>query len=66
MEVSKAQDYDGLDFAYPIEFVLADHDHQRVQFAALERLANDLDAPDARAIAAAILEFLELLAKLLH
>ena len=59
MEVSKAQDYESLDFAYPIEFVLADHDRQRVQFAALERLANDLDAPDARAIAAAILEFLE-------
>jgi hemerythrin-like domain-containing protein len=46
-------------FAYPIEFMLADHDHQRVQFALFERLADNPDARDARAIASEILAFLE-------
>ena len=50
---------EAIDFAYPIEFMLADHDHQRVQFASLERLAENLDAPDAQANAVEILEFLE-------
>ena len=50
---------EAIEFAYPIEFMLADHDHQRVQFAVLERLADNPDAKDARTNAAEILEFLE-------
>lgn len=47
-----------LDFVYPIEFMLTDHDHQRVQFASLERLADNLEAADARENAQALLAFL--------
>ncbi len=50
---------EAIDFAYPIEFMLADHDHQRVQFALLERLADHPDAKDARTNATEILAFLE-------
>ena len=58
MAVSKVPAQE-IDFADPIEFMLADHDHQQAQFALLEHLADNLDAKDARANAGGILEYLE-------
>lgn len=46
-------------FRHPLEFIFADHDRQRVVCAALERLAGDLHAPDARENAAFVLGHLE-------
>ncbi len=46
-------------FRHPIEFFLAEHDRQRVVCAALERLANDTAAADARDNAAFVLNHLE-------
>lgn len=46
-------------FLYPLEFLFAEHDRQRVLCVALERLADDPEAADARENAAAILAYLE-------
>lgn len=46
-------------FRHPIELIFADHDRQRIVCAALDRLAQDLDAEDARDNAAYILDHLE-------
>ena len=46
-------------FRHPLEFIFADHDRQRIVCAALERLAGDLYAPDARENAAFVLVHLE-------
>ena len=44
---------------YPIEFLFAEHDRQRVVCAALERLAQDCAAEDAQENAAFVLSYLE-------
>ena len=46
-------------FRYPLEFIFAEHDRQRIACATLERLAGDLDAADARDNAAFVLNHLE-------
>lgn len=46
-------------FLYPLQFIFTEHDRQRVLCAALERLADDPEAADARENAAAILAYLE-------
>jgi hemerythrin-like domain-containing protein len=46
-------------FRHPLEFIFAEHDRQRIACAALERLADDLDAADARDNAAFVLGYLE-------
>ncbi len=44
---------------HPIEALLTEHDRQRIVCAALERLANDLDAGDAQNNAGYVLDYLE-------
>ena len=46
-------------FRHPLEFIFAEHDRQRIACAALDRLADDLDAADARDNAAFVLGHLE-------
>ena len=46
-------------FRHPLEFIFAEHDRQRIACAALERLAGNLDAADARDNAAFVLGHLE-------
>ena len=46
-------------FRNPLEFIFAEHDRQRILCAALERLAADLGADDARDNAAYVLGHLE-------
>ena len=46
-------------FRHPLEFIFAEHDRQRIICAVIERLAEDLQASDARANVAHVLDHLE-------
>ncbi len=45
-------------FLYPLEFLHAEHDHQRIKCAALERLAKDATYAGAREDAKLVLDYL--------
>ena len=49
----------GNPFRHPLEFIFAEHDRQRIICAVIERLADDLQASDACANAAHVLDHLE-------
>ena len=54
---ARSDDLQAKDFRRPIEFLYTEHDRQRVLCAALERLAANPRAPDAREVAAQIVDY---------